>query len=170
MAKFYKYYHTSADTNLAPPATEWVDGYINSQTGELVPPSAVTQEKTSDYIPITGGGTYTYSHAGGFPTNAGGTAAWRAMEVYSSNKTYLGRRGTGDTTTPLTESLPSNAAYVRLSCSTHGVLDGYMFNTGTSALPYTDYYSWHEIAIYARDSNSWTTATAYEYNGGWQST
>ena len=121
--------------NLAPPLTEWVDGYV-SASGAIAPPSKDYKEKSSDYISVGAGRTYTFSVGNEFP--GGAYYPWRAIGWYTQDKTFISR-ASGNAGGALSTSAPSDAVYCRLSYRTHGETTNPMLNTGSTALPYEPY-------------------------------
>ena len=105
--------------NLAPPLTEWVDGFINGTTGNVSEASETRKEKTSPFITIEGDKPYYfYTESGTFPTISSETA-WRSVAFYDSSKSFISRpSGTYDS--PYYITAPQNAVYARLSYRTYG--------------------------------------------------
>lgn len=121
--------------NLAPPLLEWIDGYVASN-GRIGPADKTYKEKSSDYISIGAGKTYTFSMENGFPD--GTNYSWRAIGWYAQDKTFISR-ASGNANVALSTNAPSNAAYCRLSYRTHGETTNPMLNAGSTALPYEPY-------------------------------
>ena len=123
--------------NLAPPLTEWVDGYL-SYTGNIAPQSSVNLEKTSKYIAITAGTAYSFLHeSGSFPSTETANA-WKAFGWYTSSGVFISR-GTQATGGPFIQTAPENAAFCRVSFRTFGNTGNVMLNIGSTALPYEPY-------------------------------
>lgn len=122
--------------NLAPPLTEWVDGYVSGSDGHIIVASETNKEKTSPYIPVSGGSMITFSAAGGFPS--GTAVAWRAIGAYTSDKTFILRDG-GASANAVAFSVPENCAFVRVCCRTYGEDVYAQLNTGSTAKPYEPY-------------------------------
>lgn len=118
--------------NLAPPLTEWVDGYI-TDAGTINVPTGTNKEKTSDYISVKAGAAYTFSIENGFQNSP-----WRAIGWYTQDKTFISR-ASGNASDALHTNAPSNAVYCRLSYRTQGRTTNPIFNLGTEALPYEPY-------------------------------
>ena len=127
--------------NLAPPLTEWVDGYINSATGTINDPSA-TQEKTSAFIAISDATKITISYEHGNLPSTGtstSTSAWTAVGWYDNTKTFISRTVSNAGGLSNTHTAPSGAAFVRISFRTFGETGNIMLNLGSTALPYEPY-------------------------------
>lgn len=107
--------------NLAPPLSQWVDGYI-SINGEITPSSVPAQkEKTSDFIEVKPNTQYTFGIEGNaFPQGANGS--WLGIGLYSDDRTFISRPSSYLNPSPYTFLTPSKAKYVRLSYRTYGEL------------------------------------------------
>lgn len=124
--------------NLAPPLTEWVNGYVSGQNGAIAPQSGTNIEKTSDFIEIADNMTTAVFSGEGGNFVGGINGAWRAIGFYDADKTFITRPG-GNGTNPMSASVPDGAKYMRLSCRTYGSTKEYMLNSGSTALPYEPY-------------------------------
>lgn len=116
--------------NLAPPYSEWVNGYIDSSTGGIAPQTASLKEKTSDFIEVEPSTSYTFSR---FPEGTQG--AWRVVGRYNENKEFISRSG-GAGSTAIAFTTTADTKYVRVCCRTYGSTDNSMLNPGSTALPY----------------------------------
>lgn len=119
--------------NLAPPYSEWVNGYINNSTGDISPQTASLQEKTSDFIEVNASTSYTFSR---FPEGSQGV--WRVVGRYNENKEFISRSGGADSNA-LTFTTTADTKYIRVCCRTYGSTDNSMLNLGSTALPYEPY-------------------------------
>lgn len=138
----YKGWHPVSDVheksrNLSPPLTDWISGYVNN-SGSITRADETNKEKTSDYIKISAGESYTFSRTQSFPQGSNG--AWRAIGWYNQNKNFISRTAYASEEA-LSASAPSNAVFCRLSFRTYGETINTMFNTGSSALPYEPYWT-----------------------------
>lgn len=139
--------------NLAPPLSQWVDGYI-TVNGDLAPPS-YRGEKSSDFIEVKPNTQYVFSIEGGaFPQGTSG--AWVAGFSYRDDRTPI-KRTSDDRNSPFTFLTPSETKYVRLSYRTYGELleprlSENFFSTpvyiGENQLGEDEYVSFSEQKIY----------------------
>ena len=120
--------------NLAPPLTQWVNGYINGTTGDISEQTAQNFEKTSDFIRIEPNSTYAFSHENGvFPSGYNG--AWRAIGLYNENKQFINRvGGIGDSSIGVMTT--AETVYIRLTFRTYGGSGNAMLNTSSTSKPY----------------------------------
>lgn len=121
--------------NLCPPlsSSKWSPGYI-TVTGTITSPSAIRQEKVSDWIKVDGGNRYCFYDISGFP--AGGENAWVAIGAWDENRNWLDRYSWGGTAISYkTCDLPNDAAYVRLTMRTYGEDDDNLSFTKSSIPP-----------------------------------
>ena len=124
--------------NLCQDLSTWVDGFINASGNVITDASSViNQEKTSQFIDITGIENITFSYPGGFPSIEG-TAAWRGMAFYDETEAFISRTAIA-TSTALSLSVPENTKYVRATFRTFGNTTNPMLNSGSTALPYEPY-------------------------------
>ncbi len=91
--------------------------FVNYTTGVLTASSG--SYNTTGYIPVSAGQQYTMSDK-------------HQIAYYNASKVYV----SGDNSTGTTQTVPTGAAYVRCSVSTPN-WSVFMFNTGSTALPYT---------------------------------
>mgnify|MGYP007057671332 CR=1 FL=1 len=107
--------------NLAPPLSQWVNGYITTY-GSLAPSSVpVQKEKTSDFIEIKPNTQYTFGIEGNaFPQ--GNNGSWLGIGLYCGDRTFISRPSSYLDPSPYTFLTPSEAKYVRLSYRTYGEL------------------------------------------------
>lgn len=123
--------------NLAPPLTEWNDGYI-AYNGSVQPQSSGNQqEKYSSMIPVSASATYKFSCDGGFPE--GESYAWKTATLYDSSGTFIRRLDAGTSVDPFTLNTTATTAFVRLMCRTYGESLKLMLNAGNESLPYIPY-------------------------------
>lgn len=122
--------------NLCPNIETWERGFIDRE-GNIDYPSPTYQEKSSSYIYIKVFSSIVYSFPNGFPTGES-NAPWRAIAFYDKNLTFLNRIA-GNSSAIISASIPSNAAYIRLSYRTYGNENSPMLNEGIEAETYTPY-------------------------------
>lgn len=151
--------------NLAPPLSDWVDGYVDSN-GTIAAPSDSYKEKSSDYISVKAGAAYTFSIENGFPN-----FPWRAIGWYTQDKTFISR-ASGNASDALYTNAPTNVVYCRLSYRTQGRTTNPMFNLGSTALPYEPYGYKLDISsastttpVYLGEVESTRRIKKYEFTG-----
>ena len=139
--------------NLAPPLTEWVDGYV-SGNGNIATPSPVNMEKSSDFLDIPDSAvSATFTREDG-RFEVGSAGVWWGIGFYDSNKAFVSRETGG--VAVASASVPESAKFMRVSCRTYGSDKEYMLNLGSAALPYEPYG--YKIPI---SSNGTVAATLY---------
>lgn len=113
-------------------AKDAIDGYIDSNTGNITAMNVTNREQVSDFIPVKADDNLVFQ-AWAKVTNTGSNAgsAWLGYAFYDSEKVYLGSRpskydGTlradGFTHNYYKFSVPEGASYIR--CSYRRVLEG----------------------------------------------
>lgn len=119
-------------SNLAPPLSEWINGYLTT-SGIVAVQTATVLEKTSPYISVTPGDTLKFLHSSGaFP----GDSSWRAVCFYDSQHTMISSRIAEYSSEPLQVEIPQNCAYVRLSYRTYGSSEPVYFGLLSAYEPY----------------------------------
>ena len=153
--------------NLATDVHTWERAELNP-VGVIVPtPTSSDYGILSDYIPITGGGTYTYSHNNGFPVNSVGTNSFCVIGWWDINKNWINRNGGANDRSDLTITAPNNAAYARLCYKSYGNLEGCSFVTGSTALPYQPYFL--TLPSHQKTSTGWKDIPTHTMTAtGWQ--
>jgi len=137
----YKIYGTSMGTgveteNLAPPLSEWKDGYITAN-GSIGSASVTNKERYSPKIPVEPNATYQWAYeTGRFPSGENG--AWSGLGWYDNNNSFISRNS-GVVNTVLEVVAPANAAYVRLSFHTYDKEYNTMFIKSTAPSTYIPY-------------------------------
>ena len=105
------------------------DTRFNAQTGASISDTSVD---ASDYIPVVEGDTYVYQRKNN-GTTALESARWY---FYDSAKTYI----TWSLVTSNTATIPSGAAYMRVSYSNATASSERMIHKGSSVTTYKDFY------------------------------
>ena len=126
--------------NLAPPLSDWDDGYIDAN-GDLHSPSSTQQEKTTPYIAID---STNYVCTSDF--TEGTIGRWKCAAYYDENKTFISRATSYDNGA-WSLTAPANAAFIRLSFRTYGENKEIMLNAGTVPLPYEPQYKWDTLGV-----------------------
>lgn len=141
--------------------TSTADGYkANYYVAENGTETSNIGYDISIYIPVKASTAYTLSFSADLSVFAPSIALYDNSKTFISGTKFNGEHEITVTTTAAT-------AYIRLSIRKTYV-DTYMFNEGSSAIPYEPYgKSWLDrnlISIYT--SGSWTAATEKIYSGG----
>ena len=124
--------------NLCPDLSEeWVGGYIDAN-GTLVPPAEPTWAMTSPYIAAAANNKYTFSYRLSVAEPAQGY--WCLISFFDANKQFIYRRAR-TTQCTLTETAPSDAAFIRLSFRTYHAAQNVRLEVGSTATAYEPYSS-----------------------------
>ena len=149
--------------NLTPTINEWVDGYISETTGSIVTPSATYIEKSSEYIEIPNNAAIVVFSGEDGSFEIGSSGAWRAIAFYDSNKTFVSRLG-GRGSNAMVVSVPEGTKYMRVSCRTYGSDKECMLNLGSTAKPYSPYFS-ETVPVYLGQTQTVRRVKKYEFTG-----